>query len=116
MYYVYALTTKDKDRIYVGMTTNLEARIKEHNSGKMKSTKGYRPWFLFYFEEKHTSLAARIREKKLKSGAGKEFLRKILKGAPVAQQDRASAFKGEPLCGNERIEWMRLYARKSSFS
>jgi len=36
-----------------------------------------------------------------------------VRDAPVAQQDRASAFKREPLCGSERIEWMWLYARKS---
>ena len=92
MYYVYALISKDRNRIYVGLTKNIEVRIIEHNSGKTKSTKGYRPWSLFYFEEKNTRLDARAREKELKSGVGKEFLKRILKDAPVAQLDRASAF------------------------
>ena len=92
MYYVYALISKDKDRIYVGLTKNIEVRIKEHNSGRTKSTKGYRPWSLFYFEKKDTRLIARTREKELKSGVGKEFLKRVLKDVPVAQSDRAPAF------------------------
>lgn len=92
MYYVYGITTKSRDKIYVGLTRDLETRIKEHNSGRTKSTKGYRPWVLFYSEKRDARLVARIREKELKSGAGKEFLKNILKNAPVAQLDRASAF------------------------
>ena len=84
MYYVYAIVAKNKDRIYVGLTKNLQSRIKEHNSGKTKSTKYYRPWSLLYVENLNSRLEARLREKKLKSGAGKEFLREILKNAPVA--------------------------------
>ena len=97
MYYVYALVSDKDNRIYVGITSNLTTRIKEHNSGKTKSTKFYRPWRLFYSEECVSRIEARSKEKKLKSGFGKEFLNDLLENnAPVAQLDRATAFNTEP--------------------
>jgi len=59
------------------MTDNLERRLKEHNTGKMKSTKGYLPWVLFYSEKVETRLEARKREIFLKSGAGRQFIRTL---------------------------------------
>ncbi|MGD9992982.1 MAG: GIY-YIG nuclease family protein [Salinivirgaceae bacterium] len=38
---VYALKSQVIGRIYVGMTTSLRRRIKEHNSGQNESTKAY---------------------------------------------------------------------------
>ncbi len=96
MYYVYALISKVNNRIYVGFSKNLELRIKDHNSGKTKSTKHYKPWVLFYSEKVETRLIAREREKELKSGFGKEFLKRLLINAPVAQLDRAPAFQISP--------------------
>lgn len=75
MYFVYALQSKTCKRIYVGFTENLEKRIHQHNSGKTKSTKGYIPWELIYFEVVQDRFKAREREKYLKSGSGKEFLK-----------------------------------------
>jgi len=51
MYFVYAITSEKEKRVYVGLTKDLEQRIKEHNAGKTTSTKGYRPWRIFYFEK-----------------------------------------------------------------
>ena len=81
MYYVYAIANKD-DRIYVGLTKDLHSRLKEHNHRKTKSTKGYAPWALFYKEELPDRISARQREKRLKSGYGKEYLKGILKNCP----------------------------------
>lgn len=75
MYFVYVLKSEDNWRFYVGMTENIERRLKEHNSGKTKSTKGYKPWILFFHEEYPTRLEARKREKYLKSGTGKEYIK-----------------------------------------
>ena len=75
MYIVYAIKSLKDDRIYVGLTSNIEQRLDYHNSGKVFSTKGYRPWRLFHTEEFETRIEARIREKQLKSGYGKEFLK-----------------------------------------
>ena len=87
MYYVYALKSVDYNRIYVGLTSNLESRIKEHNAGKTKSTRFYRPWVLFYTENLDSRITARTREKELKSGSGREYLKGL---APVAHKDRAA--------------------------
>ena len=61
------------------MTNNLDRRIKEHNMGQNRSTKAYKPFELILKEEFPTKDEARQREKYLKSGIGKEFLKKLLK-------------------------------------
>ena len=77
-YSVYALQSEIDWRIYVGMTTDIPKRLKEHNSGKTRSTKGYRPWKLIYQEHGFDRKSARSREKYLKGGSGKEFLKKLI--------------------------------------
>ena len=78
MYIVYAIKSKIRNYIYVGMTSNLQERMRRHNKGYVKTTRAYRPFDLIY-EEKHTTRQeARKREKYLKSGAGKEFLKNLL--------------------------------------
>ncbi len=57
------------------MSENVEIRLNQHNSGKTKSTKGYKPWKLLFFEEFETRQEARKREKYLKSGIGKEYIK-----------------------------------------
>ena len=57
------------------MTEDEIRRLKEHNRGKMKSTKGYRPWEMLEVEVYETRVQARIREKYLKSGIGKEYIK-----------------------------------------
>ncbi len=77
--FVYAIQSQINNFIYVGMTGNVNIRLEQHNSGKNKSTKAYRPWKLFYEEYCVDQISARKREKQLKSGYGKEFLKSILK-------------------------------------
>ena len=74
--FVYIIRSEVDGRDYVGMTQNTKWRLKEHNSGKTKSTKGYRPWKLLYREEYTDRLIARKREKYLKSGYGKMWIKK----------------------------------------
>jgi len=78
MFYVYALKSIKHNRIYVGLTKDLYKRISEHNSGETKSTRFYKPWVLFYSEKLNTRTEAREQEKKLKSGSGRELLRKLM--------------------------------------
>ena len=77
MYFVYAIKSCDRNYIYVGITNNLSRRIEEHNKGYNKTTKAYRPFSLIYSEELNTREEARTREKYLKSGVGKEFLKSL---------------------------------------
>lgn len=76
-YAVYAIKSSLDNRIYVGFTKDIDNRLKEHNQGKTKSTKGFRPWTLVYQEITETRESARSREKYLKSGCGKEFLKRL---------------------------------------
>ncbi len=79
---MYALISEVDSRIYVGFTFDIDKRVKEHNAGKTKSTKGYRPWNLAYQEEVIGRQKARDTEKYLKSGSGKEWLKSIIESAP----------------------------------
>ena len=81
-YYVYAIMSQVDSRIYIGLTKNVFNRIGEHNSGGTKSTKGYRPWELVYCEFVGTRVLARKREVFLKSGYGKELLKKMINEFP----------------------------------
>ena len=78
MYIVYVLKSGVDNRLYQGITSNLERRLKEHNNGKHKSTKAYVPWSLAYYEIVNNRGEARRREIYLKSGAGREFLKKMI--------------------------------------
>ncbi len=79
VYYVYVLKSNIDGRLYKGHTSRLEERIMEHNSGKTSSTKGYRPWVLVYHEMFEFEKDAIEREKFLKSGIGREFLKEKLR-------------------------------------
>ena len=62
--------------LYVGSCEVVQVRFKRHNSGLVKSTKGYRPWKLLGFEEYNTRSEAMRRENFLKSHQQKELLKK----------------------------------------
>ena len=79
MYYVYAIVSKTRNYIYVGLTNDLERRLNEHNKGLNKTTKPYKPFELLYKEVVETRMEARNRELYLKSGIGKEFLKSLIK-------------------------------------
>jgi len=81
MWSVYVVKSLSSGKHYVGMTMNVENRIKEHNAGKSKFTSGHRPWKLIYTENDFAnSQQARTREKYLKSAAGKKFISPKLPG------------------------------------
>ena len=92
VYYVYVIKSIDFDYTYVGHTSDLKQRLIEHNKGKTKSNKAFKPFNLVYFEEYKTRVEAVKREKYLKTGSGRELLKKILKNAPVVQLDRIPDF------------------------
>ena len=77
-YFVYAIKSKVRAYIYVGMTNNLKRRISDHNKGYNRTTKPYTPFKLIYTEKFPSRIEARVKEKYLKSGVGKEFLKSII--------------------------------------
>jgi putative endonuclease len=79
MYYVYVLYSGKFDRIYIGQTNDISARIWKHNNGLVKSTKAYVPWHVVYSESFVTRSEAMRREKELKSHQGRDFIRKQIR-------------------------------------
>jgi len=79
MVYVYTLLSRiDEKRYYVGVTENLEERLKEHNQRKVNYSKRYAPWKVeTYTVFENKELAYKF-EKYLKSGSGHAFLKKHL--------------------------------------
>ncbi len=75
MWWVYVLRSLKNGRLYVGSTNDLGRRLAEHDSGKSKYTRHIRPLQLVYNEVCSERLEARRRERYLKSGRGREFLK-----------------------------------------
>jgi putative endonuclease len=78
-YYVYILFSLKDKKFYAGYTENLKLRFKEHQQGKVESTKNRRPLQLIYFEGCLNKKDAMHREKYLKTYLGKMFLKNRLK-------------------------------------
>jgi putative endonuclease len=76
-YFVYAMKSRKDERIYIGMSGNPIKRIKEHNNGDTKSTKGFRPWYLIYQKYIGSRIEARKEENRLKSGYMREKLKQF---------------------------------------
>ena len=76
---VYILFSEDYGKTYVGFTSNLIERFKSHN---YLSKKGYtikfRPWQVIYVEFFTTKSEALKREKILKTGKGREFIKEMI--------------------------------------
>ncbi|MFM2040199.1 MAG: hypothetical protein RLZZ493_788 [Bacteroidota bacterium] len=72
MFYVYILKSLSSGDYYVGMTKDIQVRLKEHNSGKSKFTKGHLPFELVYQEGPFPTEEARKREKQLKLSEDKQ--------------------------------------------
>ncbi|MBI2635332.1 MAG: GIY-YIG nuclease family protein [Parcubacteria group bacterium] len=75
-YYAYILQSLKNNDIYIGSTKNVIDRLKLHNSGKVKSTKAYRPWKLLEFGEYNSRNEAVRRERFLKSHQQKEIIKR----------------------------------------
>lgn len=75
MFYTYVLKSKIDNKLYVGFTDNLKRRLFDHNSGKVTATKYRRPLETVYFEGCLSKEKAIKREKYLKTGFGKRFLK-----------------------------------------
>jgi len=79
MFYVYVLRSMLDYNFYVGYTNDLKGRLKEHDSGKVKSTKDRRPLKLAYYETCLNQQDATHREKYLKTSWGKRYIKSRLK-------------------------------------
>ncbi|MBI2066248.1 GIY-YIG nuclease family protein [Candidatus Woesebacteria bacterium] len=78
MFYLYILRNENDDRFYIGSTSNLERRIKEHLRGKTRTTRVLKTNKLVYIEKYKTEKEARDREKKLKSYKSKKYIKWLI--------------------------------------
>ncbi len=69
MYYLYILLGTKPNWHYIGSTDNLKRRFKDHNAGKVKSTRPYRPLKIIHIEEYESRTLVRKRETFLKKTA-----------------------------------------------
>jgi len=78
MFIVCIIKSLVKNYNYKGLTNNIERRLEEHNSGKNKTTKPYRPFKLIHQKEFKTRSKAREYEKFLKSSEGRSLISKTI--------------------------------------
>ncbi len=77
--YVYILQSEEGGELYVGITSDLRKRIKEHNQGRNFSTKSRIPWQLIHYEAYKNRNDTKRREKYLKTNQGARLLKRMLK-------------------------------------
>lgn len=78
IYYTYVLKSLRDGKLYVGFTHDVIARLKQHNSGEVTATASRTPLELVYFEGCKSKQLAVLREKQLKTGFGRAYLKRRL--------------------------------------
>jgi putative endonuclease len=79
MYTVYVLKSIHFDKIYIGFTSDLNARLIAHNHPANKGwTHKFQPWEIKYTETFDNKSEAMKREKQLKSAKGREFVKNLI--------------------------------------
>ena len=79
VYYVYLIESLSaQGERYVGMTTDLKRRLREHDQGKSSHTTKFSPWKLITYVAFTDRAKAEAFERYLKSGSGHAFARKRL--------------------------------------
>lgn len=83
MFYTYVIQSKKDGKLYVGYAKDLVGRIKEHNNGLVKAIKTRKPFKLLYYESCNILEDAIKREKSLKTGFGRRYLKQRLSDMKV---------------------------------
>lgn len=96
MHYVYVLRSDSDHGLYIGYSANLSRRLTDHEAKRAFSTSHRGPWTLIYYEAYIESADALGRERYLKSGGGRRFLRvqlrHYLKGNPIRSRVSQTAW------------------------
>jgi len=109
MFYTYVLRCRDGD-LYVGSARDLRKRLAEHRAGRVRATAHRLPVTLEYYEACRSELNARLREKQLKTGFGRAYLKRRLdhySRTPARNASRSDA-------GAAASRRMFLFARKAN--
>jgi putative endonuclease len=79
MFYTYIIESGKNGHWYTGSTNDLQKRLKQHNDKKSTWTKNGVPWRLIYYEACLNEEDSRARERYLKTGMGKRYLKNRLR-------------------------------------
>ncbi|HPT39999.1 MAG TPA: GIY-YIG nuclease family protein [Candidatus Paceibacterota bacterium] len=79
MFYVYILKSLKDNDLYIGRTNNIDRRIKEHNNGKVSSTKSRRPFVFLKIIEVESEKESVEMEKEYKKGFRREQIKREFK-------------------------------------
>ncbi len=80
MFYTYILYSKDRDKFYIGHTTDLESRLIKHNQKHKGFTGTARDWEIVYSETFTTKEEAYARERQIKAWKSKSRIIQLIKG------------------------------------
>jgi putative endonuclease len=79
LHYVYLLTSESAPaQRYIGVTSDLKARLADHNAGKSPHTSKFTPWRLVSYLAFSSRRQAESFEVYLKSGSGHAFANRRL--------------------------------------
>ena len=76
-FYTYVLTCSDGN-LYIGSAKDLRQRLEAHAASKVAATSDRLPVQLEYYEACRSEIKARLREKQLKTGYGRRYLKERL--------------------------------------
>lgn len=85
-YYVYVLQNP-QGRLYIGFTTDLEKRVRQHQDGEAGWTRNRGPWELVQYETFIERGDAVRRERNLKRGRTNKELRKLISSGRAGPSD-----------------------------
>jgi len=75
--FVYVIKNGDNmPCFYVGLTSDMKARLEAHNAGRCRHTAAHRPWRLHVLIEFSAQSTASSFERYLKSGSGRAFAKR----------------------------------------
>ncbi len=90
VFWVYVLESKATGKRYVGQTNDLRSRVRQHNepatNRSLFTGRDAGPWILIHSERCASRAAALARERFLKGGQGREWLRARLAGGTSPPQ------------------------------
>lgn len=78
-FYTYVLLSLNDGMFYTGYTRGIDERMRQHHAGLVPSTADRRPFCLIYYEACLSQKDSIARERYLKSGMGKRYIRNRLK-------------------------------------
>ncbi len=111
MHYVYVLRSTSNDGLYIGYSSNLRKRLQQHAEGDSFATSYRGPWKLIYYEAYLERDDALGRERYLKSGSGRKFLKTTAKALPGKKSIRrvSTAFTRQELLGHKDVSTTMIY-------